>query len=618
MLKKSDNMFFKQQRFLTSQLPGLVLGLFCFVIVFQICTAVVTVCQLLWKTGVDQLSMFVRTMFALVTSTYILGSASYGENSKHAALRTGYKYRTLYLASILAGVCATLVFFAIIIVHKHYDVPYLSSTYDPNLPVAVVGAGASGLAAAWLLSLGGRNVTIFEASDVFGGHSQTYPAKGPAGSEQQDVDIGFIFNGNHYEQYKMYAKHFGHELVSTQLNTSSTWRGRYWDNAEEILQPDAHLNLEIDRFLALMEKPESTVRLLMPFGLWLKLNGFSEEFVNRCIRPLLNVLLVTKVGLDKISAQAALNSFKRHEGFTHLRREHAEAKLQRSKRGSHHLWEQVLKDMMLTGNVQMRMNASISSVMREGDHWSVSQSNGSTFAGFGDIILAIPAFEADRLLSWQPLTKTLLQEIEYIPAQVSLHTDAESTINDGFQNASDRVLYYVGTNRNGASHVSGAIGRIFGMKDSNLILTVHDEKLVLDDKKVKLRKHWWHHPFTIWELLVTQLLIPLVNSKRGLHLAGDWTRGVGHNDAIVAGTVAACAAGVSHRPASGARNYLYAELLRSVCNHNSKDLDPEISDVKKEDVKKEPGLFRERASSPHKLVRLQSASLIVDSVAGFQ
>ena len=45
--------------------------------------------------------------------------------------------------------------------------------YDPAAKVAVVGAGASGLSAALLLHLSGRDVTIYEATDHLGGHSTT-------------------------------------------------------------------------------------------------------------------------------------------------------------------------------------------------------------------------------------------------------------------------------------------------------------------------------------------------------------------------------------------------------------------------------------------------------------
>ncbi|WP_075289459.1 NAD(P)/FAD-dependent oxidoreductase [Pararhizobium arenae] len=58
-----------------------------------------------------------------------------------------------------------------------------------SLNIAIVGSGISGLSAAWLLSRR-HNVTIFEASDRIGGHSNTVEFESPAGPVA--VDTGFI------------------------------------------------------------------------------------------------------------------------------------------------------------------------------------------------------------------------------------------------------------------------------------------------------------------------------------------------------------------------------------------------------------------------------------------
>jgi len=60
---------------------------------------------------------------------------------------------------------------------------------DRRLNVAVVGSGISGLSAAWLLSQH-HDVTVFEADDRIGGHSNTVEFDSPAG--RVAVDTGFI------------------------------------------------------------------------------------------------------------------------------------------------------------------------------------------------------------------------------------------------------------------------------------------------------------------------------------------------------------------------------------------------------------------------------------------
>jgi len=50
-------------------------------------------------------------------------------------------------------------------------------------------------------------------------------------------------------------------------------------------------------------------RVLTPFSLWARMEGFSEKFVKLCVHSTTSVLFVTKMGLAQQSTQAVLNQF---------------------------------------------------------------------------------------------------------------------------------------------------------------------------------------------------------------------------------------------------------------------------------------------------------------------
>ena len=75
--------------------------------------------------------------------------------------------------------------------------------------IAVIGAGITGLGAAWLLDRQGHDVTLFEQNDYVGGHSNTVDAPGIDGTPIP-VDTGFIvFNEATYPNLIQLFAHLG-------------------------------------------------------------------------------------------------------------------------------------------------------------------------------------------------------------------------------------------------------------------------------------------------------------------------------------------------------------------------------------------------------------------------
>ena len=65
------------------------------------------------------------------------------------------------------------------------------------MKIAVIGSGISGLSAAWQLSCDGHEVSLFEAGDYFGGHTNTVDVD--IDGQRFGVDTGFlVFNHRTY------------------------------------------------------------------------------------------------------------------------------------------------------------------------------------------------------------------------------------------------------------------------------------------------------------------------------------------------------------------------------------------------------------------------------------
>ena len=101
--------------------------------------------------------------------------------------------------------------------------PYPQKT----MKVAVIGGGISGLSCAWSLSKHARSeglpaqVSLFEANDYFGGHSNTVDVtlNTPQGPVTHGVDTGFlVYNPNTYPQLVRLFAQLGVPTAKTDMS----------------------------------------------------------------------------------------------------------------------------------------------------------------------------------------------------------------------------------------------------------------------------------------------------------------------------------------------------------------------------------------------------------------
>jgi predicted NAD/FAD-binding protein len=161
--------------------------------------------------------------------------------------------------------------------------------------IAIVGAGVSGLVTAHLLG-GAHDVTVFEALEYAGGHTNTVRVDTP--EETHQVDTGFIvFNDRNYPNFERLLERLGVESQpSTMTFSVSDGRGDFEYNGSSpngLFAKRAHLVTPwFHRMIADFARFNRAAHELLrstdagpPLGQWLEQQRFSRPFIDRLIVP---------------------------------------------------------------------------------------------------------------------------------------------------------------------------------------------------------------------------------------------------------------------------------------------------------------------------------------------
>jgi len=179
--------------------------------------------------------------------------------------------------------------------------PPTPDTPAPGLRIAVVGAGVSGLSAAWLLSRR-HEVILFERDRRLGGHAHTHRVF-HAGREWA-VDSGFlVYNHRTYPRFVSLLAELGVEGQPSEMSFSVRCRRCRLEYASHSLDglfaqrrrlaDPRHLAmlLEVPRFnrkaRALLDGPDGDDRTLAEF---LSAHGFSRAFARHFLLPLVGAV----------------------------------------------------------------------------------------------------------------------------------------------------------------------------------------------------------------------------------------------------------------------------------------------------------------------------------------
>ena len=166
--------------------------------------------------------------------------------------------------------------------------------------IAVVGAGVSGLVAARELHRAGHDVSVFEAGDYAGGHTNTVSVEADAGA--WEVDTGFIvLNDRNYPNFERLLDELGVATQPASMSFSvSDGRGGFeWASrprgvfaqGSNLLDPRFHrMLIDLMRFFRDARGLVGTNGNGPTLRAFLEQRGYSEYFVERLIVPQISAI----------------------------------------------------------------------------------------------------------------------------------------------------------------------------------------------------------------------------------------------------------------------------------------------------------------------------------------
>jgi predicted NAD/FAD-binding protein len=292
--------------------------------------------------------------------------------------------------------------------------------------IAIVGAGVSGLTAAHLLHRD-HDVTVFEANDYAGGHTNT--VRVDTAGETHHVDTGFIvFNDRNYPNFERLLERIGVPSQPSDMSFAVSDESGDFEyastSANGLFAKRAHLAKPwFHRMLADVIRFQRAGRELLTrgdggpsLGHWVEELRFSRPFIDRLIVPQASaVWSADPRQMWSFPARFLVEFFANH-GMLGLR----DRPQWRTVRGGSARYVEALTEPL---SDRLRLSTPVQAVERAEDHVLVTPRGGEA-ERFDEVVIAAHSDQALKLLA-DPSDREheLLGAIPYQPNQAVLHTD---------------------------------------------------------------------------------------------------------------------------------------------------------------------------------------------------
>lgn len=407
--------------------------------------------------------------------------------------------------------------------------------------IAVVGAGISGLASAWLLSQK-HEVTLFESGAYLGGHTNTVDVT--LDGVSHPVDTGFlVFNTRTYPNLIAMFEHLEVASVETEMSFAVSlaepdveWSGSslatVFGQKRNLLRPKFWRMLaDILRFnrdsVAWLNAHPDDPRSLRDF---LTAGGYSASFAEWYLLPMGAAIWSCPSGQMLDYPLATFIRFCRNHGLLQV----FDRPLWRTVQGGAREYVRKLAARIEAGLGSIRLSTPVLAVHRAPDGVHVRTAGG--VERFDQVVLACHSDQALALLgtSATPEEKRLLAAIRYEPNRAVLHSDAALLPrNPALWSAWNYASAKAEPGRQPVS-VSYLINRLQPLPfKTPVMVSLNPQREPAEDKVIA--EFDYAHPLFDAAAIAAQGRLAEISGQRGVWFCGAWNGYGFHEDGLKSG-----------------------------------------------------------------------------------
>jgi len=412
--------------------------------------------------------------------------------------------------------------------------------------VAVVGAGISGLSAAWLLRERCA-VTLYEAEPRLGGHADTQIVR--MGGRDIAVDTGFIvYNTLNYPNLTALFSHLGVTTEPSDMSFGvSIGAGRLEYGGGSIPQLFAQKrNIARPRFLAMLrdvlrfyrEAPKLLESDDHPsLGEYLDRNRYGPGFIEDHILPMGAAIWSASVrAMHDFPARSFIRFFVNH-GLLRL----SDRPSWRTVTGGSRRYVARIEAALGAG---IRKGVPVASILRDGQGVSVRLADGSV-TRHDAVVLATHGDEALRLLGdAAPRERAVLGAVRTQANRMVLHTDARLMPRRKGVWSSWNYLARDGGDHGREVSLTYWMNRLQNLSTPEPLLVTLNPLREPDPSRVLLEKTY-RHPCYDAAMIAAQGALPALQGERNTWFCGAWTGYGFHEDGIASAVAVARGFGVA-------------------------------------------------------------------------